>query len=73
MTFDELFNQACDLANLPEMARIQLPNVLSAETKKMVMCLSPKQFGEMLKDAIHKVDHGSVEPIDKLIKSAFGR
>lgn len=34
MTFEELLDQACVTAHLPEMARIQLPSALSDETKK---------------------------------------
>ena len=68
MTFDELFIKACDSAHLPEMARIQLPNALSEKTKKMVLKLSPEEFGQMLATAIETVNHGSVESIDSLVR-----
>lgn len=68
MTFDELFIKACDSAHLPEMARIQLPNALSDKTKKMVLKLSPEEFGQILATAIDTVNRGSVESIDSLVR-----
>ena len=70
MTFDELLDKACTTAGLPEMARMQLPNSLGAETKKIVMKLSPEELGRVLNDAIDAVNHGSVEPIDMLVREA---
>ena len=52
MTFEELLDQACMIAHLPEMARIQLPSNLSNETIKMVMKLSPEELGRVLSVAI---------------------
>ena len=71
MTFEELLNNACKTAHLPEMARIQLPSALSDETKKMVMKLSPEELGHVVSDAIDKINHGSVDPIDKLIRNSL--
>lgn len=45
MSFEELLDEACKSAQLPEMARILLPSTLSEQTKKMVMKLSPEEFG----------------------------
>ncbi len=52
MTLEELLKQACDYANLPNMARILLPSTLSEETKKRVLKLEPEELGEILKTAI---------------------
>ena len=71
MTFEELLDQACVTAHLPEMARIQLPSTLSNETIKMVMKLSPEEFGAILKAAIDKINCGSVESVDALVRKAL--
>ena len=68
MSFDELLKAACEFAGLPNTARIQLPSSLSAETRKMVMKLSPEEFGRVLNEAIEAVNHGSVKSIDILVR-----
>ncbi len=73
MTFEELFDKACTTAGLPEMARMQLPNSLSAETKKMVVKLNPEELGRVLVEAIDAVNHGSVESIDKLVRKNLNK
>lgn len=69
MTFEELLDQACVTAHLPEMARIQLPSALSDETKEMLLKLSAEEVGVVLSSAIDAVNHGSIKPIDKLVRS----
>lgn len=73
MTFDELLDQACKSAHLPEMARIQLPSSLSEKTKRNVMRLSPEELGQILANAIDTVNHGSIESIDALMNRALKR
>lgn len=68
MTFEELLDEACKSANLPNMARILLPSTLSANTKKDAMKLNPEEFGALLADAIDQIDHGSVESVDALVR-----
>ncbi len=68
MSFEKLLDQACVTAHLPEMARIQLPSTLSNETKKAVMKLSPEKLGAILKAAIDKINCGSVESVDALVR-----
>jgi len=67
MSFEELLDQACKSACLPEMARLLLPSTLSEETKK----LEPEEFGAILKAAIDQIDHGSVESVDALVKKSL--
>ena len=67
MTFEELLDQACAAAHLPEMARKQLPNALSDKTKSKLLKLSPEEVGRLLNKAIKAVNHGSVESIDMLV------
>ena len=71
MSFEELLDQACKSARLPEMARILLPSTLSEETKKLVLKLEPEEFGAILKAAIDQIDHGSVESVDALVRKAL--
>ena len=71
MTFEELLDQACKTASLPEMARILLPSTLSEETKKLVLKLSPEELGAILKAAIDEINRGSVESVDALVRKAL--
>lgn len=73
MTFEELVDQACKSAHLPEMARDQLPSALSYETKEMLLKLSAEEVGNILLSAIDAVNHGSIKPIDKLLKEQLNR
>lgn len=55
------------------MARLLLPSTLSAETKNMVLKLSPEELGSILKSAIDQINRGSVETVDALVnKSLLG-
>ena len=71
MTFEELLSQACDSASLPEMARLLLPSTLNAETKNLVLKLTPEEFGRILASAIDQINRGSVETVDALVRKAL--
>lgn len=71
MTFEELLDQACAIAHLPEMARLQLPSTLSDAAKKAVMKLDAVTLGSVLKAAIDQIDHGSVKSEDALVRKAL--
>lgn len=73
MSFEELIDQACVTAHLPEMARIQLPSALSYQTKEMLLKLPAKEVGIVLFSAIDAVNHGSIKPIDKLVRERLDR
>ena len=73
MTFEELLDQACVTAHLPEMARIQLPSTLSDETNEMLLKLPAEEVGNILLSAIGTVNHGSIKPIDKLVREQLNR
>lgn len=73
MTFEELVDQACKSAHLPEMARDQLPSALSYETKEMLLKLSAEEVGIILFSTIDAVNHGSIKPIDKLVSEQVSR
>lgn len=71
MSFEDLLNQTCKSAHLPEMERILLPSTLSEETKKLVLMLEPEAFGAILKAAIDQINQGSVETVDALVRKAL--
>jgi len=67
MSFEDLLDQVCKSAHLPEMARILLPSALSDKTKHLMLQLSPDELGRILNEAIDAVNHGSVKSIDVLV------
>lgn len=71
MSFEELLDQACKSARLPEMARLLLPSTLSEATKNLVLKLEPEDLGNILKTAIDQINHGSVESVDALVRKAL--
>lgn len=73
MGIDELLEQACEIAQLPSMAKEQLPRSLSDETKRRIKKMDADELAEILKEAVDQIDHGSVESIDKLVKRALGK
>ena len=73
MTFDELLDRACTVARLPDMARMQLSSALSDKTKRKLLKLSPEEVGRVLNTVIEAVNHGSVESVDTLKRSALDR
>ena len=73
MSFEVLLDQVCISARLPEMARIQLPNALSVDTKEMLLKLPTEEVGVVLSSAIDAVNHGSIKPIDKLVREQLNR
>ena len=71
MSFEELLDQACKIASLPEMARLLLPSTLSVETKNLVLKLTPEEFGRILASAIDQINRGTVETVDALVRKAL--
>lgn len=66
MTFEELWSKVQDL---PDTAMVQVPGTLKEETKKKLSRKSPEQIKEIVEAAIEEVNHGSVEPLDTLIRN----
>ena len=66
MTFEDVWKE---VKGLPDTARIQVPGVLSESTKMKMAELSPEEVSRIVLAAIEDVNNGSVEPLDKLIKS----
>ena len=65
MTFDELW---MSVQGLPDTAKLQVPGVLSATTKKKLAKRSPEDVSKIVLAAIEEVNRGSVKPLDELIK-----
>lgn len=68
MTFEEYWVEIEKLKVLPNTAIRQLPSSLSAETKKRLIKKQPEVTVEILRVAIEKINAGSVESIDSLVR-----
>ena len=65
MTFEDVWEQ---VRGLLDAAKLQVPAALKADTKKRLSRKSPEQMREIVEAAIEEVNHGSVLPLDTLIK-----
>ncbi len=68
MTFDELMNEIKELHILPNMAIRELPKALEDGTKRKLCRLGPEKAASVLKIVIEKVNKGSIEPLDVLVR-----
>lgn len=66
MTFEDVWRQ---VKGLPDTAKLQVPGILKEDTKKRLCRKSPEEVAVIVTAAIEKVNHGSVLPLDELIKS----
>ena len=65
MTFEDAWRQ---VEGLPDTAMVQVPGVLSQDTKRKLARKTPAEIKEIVEQAIEEVNHGSVAPLDELIK-----
>lgn len=65
MSFDELWSQ---VKGLPDTAKIQVPGVLSADTKRRLSRKTPEDVAVIVTAAIDEVNQGSIKPLDELIR-----
>jgi hypothetical protein len=65
MKFDEIWLQ---VQGLPDMAKIQVPDALSNETKKMLGKFDPDDIARIVLSAIDEINHGSIESLDVLVR-----
>ena len=63
-TFEKLW---AEVKGLPDTAMLQVPGVLSTNTKRKLCRKSPADVSNILIAAIDEVDHGSIEPLDILV------
>ena len=65
MTFEDVWSQ---VQGLPQEAIKRVPETLKDDTKKSLSRLSPAEVAEIVLGAIAKVNHGSIAPLDSLVK-----
>ena len=65
MTFEEIWRA---VKGLPDTAMIQVPVALSSETKKRLVEHTPEEVAKLVIEAIDEINHGSIAPLDTLIK-----
>ena len=65
MSFDDMWRE---VRGLPDTAMVQVPGVLKDETKKKLSRKSPEEVAVIVTAAIEEINHGSVLPLDTLIK-----
>ena len=68
MTFEEKWKEVEQLKILPSMAIQQIPQVLSGKTKSLLVNKTAEEIAEIMNSAVHKIDHGSVETVDTLVR-----
>ena len=65
MTFEEIWVQ---VQGLPEEAKRRVPETLKEDTKRRLSRRTPQEIEKIVTEAIDEVNHGSVAPLDELIK-----
>ena len=65
MTFEDVWKQ---VEGLPDTAKMQVQNTLSAATKKKLAKMTPEDVSKVVFEAIEEVNRGSIKPLDELIK-----
>ncbi len=69
MTFDVLWAAVEETGILPQLAIKHMPELLSDETKELMLHIDPKELAQALKEVIDAIDHGSVEKADTLLRN----
>ena len=67
MDFESLWERIKELNALPYLAVLEIPSVISDETKELMANYSPEAVIKVVLDAIEEVNNGSVRPLDALI------
>lgn len=65
MTVEDVWKE---VKGLPGEAMVQVPGALKEETKRKLSRKSPEEVAAIVTAAIEEVNHGSVTPVDTLIK-----
>jgi len=73
MSFEEFLDEVWKNTSLPNTARLQLSLSLSDRTKKRLLKMEPATVAGVFEEAVDRVNHGAVESIDTLIRSALDR
>ena len=73
MKFEDFWKEAWRKMTLPSGAEKLLPKSLSNETKKRLMHMKPEEAAKIIELAVDKVNHGAIDSIDKLVRTAIDR
>ncbi len=73
MKFEELMNEIEQLEVLPNSAIWDLPQLLGNDTKRRLCRLGAERATQVLVNAIDRVNAGSVERMDVLVKEEIRR
>ena len=65
MTFDDVWRE---VKGLPDTAMVQVPGALKEDTKRKLSWKSPEEVVVIVTAAIDEINHGSVKPLDELIR-----
>lgn len=65
MTFDELWEKVPGISSI---AKSQLPDAISPDTKKRLEILSPFEISGIVRFAIDEIERGSIEAVDSIIR-----
>ena len=65
MTFEDVWRE---VKELPGEAMAQVPEALKEETKRKLSRKSPEEVAAIVTAAIDEINHGSITPLDTLIK-----
>lgn len=65
MTFDELWEW---VPGLSDIAKRQVPNALSLDTKRRLEQYSPFEIGAIVRFAIDEIEHGDTETVDEQVR-----
>ena len=69
MDFSSLWNKVEELNALPTIAILDIPTVISEETKTLLANHAPEDVARILKEAIDEINGGSVRSLNELIKN----
>ena len=65
MVFYELWEKVPGLSDL---AKKQVPDALSMDTKERLEQYSPFEIGVIVRSAINEIEHGDTETVDELVR-----
>lgn len=65
MTFEDVWAK---VQGLPDTEKVQVPGALKEETKRRLSRKSPEEVAVIVTEGIDEINHGSVKPLDTLIK-----
>lgn len=67
--FAELMRETYKIAGkrIPNMAYMDLPRVISPETREKMMNRSPEELAEIIIAMIDEINHGSIESVDLIL------